>query len=721
MSVARILLPAFLLSWVSAVAAEPFARWDERQLVLDNGVVRRTIAFDAHGLGTRELTLAGLKPNLVAAPAEEFGFTLNDGRAFTGQTGWTVLSCARETDELAGDGASVTLQAEGGLKVRVVYLLYPNLPVIRKRLVFENSGTADLAVENLDIERLQLPFTDVDARTYTDYGRRLKIGPYVGDWHDAIDIVHRLNGPVPGAASTQTESWGIACGNEASGVTKRFSAFTRPSTVTIGLTHTDQGYAFRKWLAPGATWTSPWVFIVPYGGGMTPAGVLNGPVNDFVRRHMGIRLARIPQRPTFVYNTWVPFGTEINEGLIMELAKQAAEMGFEEFVIDDGWQANDAAVQGKHPIGDWLVNKEKFPRGLKPVFDYIKSLGMKPGLWFSLGAASTNSRVFTEHPDWFVQGPTGALVNLHTSQEQKRITACLATGWKDYFRDTVLRFVREYGLEYVKLDLAIVTTVYRQDPAISGCYATNHPGHRDRAESFAAEYDALWQLFDELHAEAPALFIDCTFEAMGKLHLTDYALCQHAEGNWLSNYTEWAPEGSLRVRQMAWWRSPAMPAASLVIGNQQLEDPGWELSLQSLAGTFPIFLGDLRQVPAGRKERIRQWADWLRRMEQDYGASMYRQDLAGFGEPQDGAWDGFSRLNTDTGAGGFVAVFRQNALERSRRIFVPQLRPEKKYAVRRAPEGDTLAILTGREMAEVGFPVTLDQPVGAALFEIRPQ
>jgi alpha-galactosidase len=68
----------------------------------------------------------------------------------------------------------------------------------------------------------------------------------------------------------------------------------------------------------------------------------------------------------------------INEKLIRELADTASEYGFEEFVIDDGWQSS---------YGDWGVNREKFPNGLKPVFDYIKSRGMKPGIWISLASA----------------------------------------------------------------------------------------------------------------------------------------------------------------------------------------------------------------------------------------------------------------------------------------------------------------------------------------------
>ncbi|MBP7143471.1 MAG: hypothetical protein KBA71_16315, partial [Opitutaceae bacterium] len=195
--------------------------------------------------------------------------------------------------------------------------------------------------------------------------------------------------------------------------------------------------------------------------------------------------------------------------------------------------------------------------------------------------------------------------------------------------------------------------------------------------------------------------------------------CAHAEGDWLSNFDNPATLDSWRVRQMAWWRSPAMPATALVIGNQRLDDPNWEQSFKSLVGAFPIFLGDLRQVPPERKNRIRQWADWLKRMQAKYDYSMYRADLPGFGEPMAGTWDGFSRINTDTRTGGLVGVFRENALEKSRRLFVPGLAPEDSYEVTLAPEGKVLQVMTGRELAEKGFMVTLERVQDGAIFGIE--
>ena len=69
-------------------------------------------------------------------------------------------------------------------------------------------------------------------------------------------------------------------------------------------------------------------------------------------------------------------------------------------------------------------------------------------------------------------------------------------------------------------------------------------------------------------------------------------------------------------------------------------------------------------------------------MENKHQIMMYRQDLPGFGEPMEGMWDGFQRINTDTRSGGIVGVFRQGALDTKRTFFINYLDPEKIYQVR---------------------------------------
>ena len=449
---------------------------------------------------------------------------------------------------------------------------------------------------------------------------------------------------------------------------------------------------------------------------------MNGEVNTFLIKYLKPRIVQDKNKPVFVYNTWNPFRTFVNDSLVRDVAKAAAECGIQEFIIDDGWQVNAGEVTSTkawgNNYGDWLVDENKFPGGLKPTFDYIKSLGMKPGLWISIGAATADSKVFREHPEWFVINYKGTPGNIHSTGDDDFYSSCFGTPWFDYIKALILKLANEYGLAYAKLDFSVVTSAYVTDKRISGCYATDHPYHKDHEESFIIIYERILKLFDELHEEAPGLFIDCTFETAGKLQLMDYAIAGHADGNWLSNFEEPSPTGPLRIRQMAWWRSPALPASSLVIGNSQMNDPGFELALTSLTGTLPIVLGDPRKIPVERRQQIKKWSDWMQSMQKTYDYMSFRKDLPGFGEPKEGAWDGWMRINFRTKQGGIFGVFRQNAMENSRMIYLKDLKPEGNYVVRLAPYGKEVRRGTGKMLMEEGLRVDIEEDYGGRIFEV---
>ena len=50
--------------------------------------------------------------------------------------------------------------------------------------------------------------------------------------------------------------------------------------------------------------------------------------------------------------------------------------------------------------GDWYVNPQKFPRGLKPLIDRVHALGMDFGLWVEPEMVNPNSDLYRKHPDW---------------------------------------------------------------------------------------------------------------------------------------------------------------------------------------------------------------------------------------------------------------------------------------------------------------------------------
>jgi alpha-galactosidase len=172
---------------------------------------------------------------------------------------------------------------------------------------------------------------------------------------------------------------------------------------------------------------------------------------------------------------------------------------------------------------------------------------------------------------------------------------------------------------------------------------------------------------------------------------------------------------------MAWWRSPALPAGSLVIGNQPMDDPQFEFMMKSLIGSLPIVLGDPRKMSPGKRALIKSWSDWMKQMQEKYDYMSYRKDLPGFGEPREGTWDGWMRINYQQKTGGIFGVFRQGAMEDTRQVFLRDLDPQKTYVIRLAPEGKEILRSTGSKLMTEGLQVKIAESYNGNLFEVSGQ
>lgn len=686
----------------------------EKIILLDNRLVKQEIIFDQGSLSSAFLGLEDDKGYNFIHKSENFSFFAND-KPYNGFSQWNLLAIDSIYDADKIKEVRIVLKEKAetpGLIIELNYLLYPDLPIIRKWIKIRNIGKYDIKLESVNVEVLNTHLKAVSSVILHDYARMKHIGRFVGNWNDPLVVVHNI-----------PQRRGLALGNEAISILKRTAYHTtQENNIEIGLTQPGQNFPFRKWIKPGEEWESPRIFLCPYNNSDDGFQVVNNQVNRFMIRYLKPAVIRRKEKPTFIYDTWNPFRTFVSDSLIREVAKAAAECGIQEFIIDDGWQVNHLGKTTTQSwgsnYGDWLVDHTKFPEGLKPTFNYIKSLGMKPGLWFSVASATPDARVFKEHPEWFVKTREGKPGNLHNqTTEGKFYTASMGTNWYHYIKKTLLKFVKDYGLSYAKLDFAVVASAYVNDDLISGDYAVTSL-YRDRHESFGVIYNRLIELFDELKKEVPDLFIDCTFETAGKLQLMDYAIAESADGNWFSNFEEPYPTGPLRVRQMAWWRSPVVPASSLIIGNLPMNDSEFLFSLKSLIGTLPVVLGDPRKIAPGNRKIIREWADWMKTMQKKYDYMSYRKDLTGFGEPKDGYWDGWQRINFDTGAGGIWGVFRQGALDSSRTVYLEDLIPEKNYVVRLAPSGQMVFRGSGKTFMQQGIRVDMEAKYDAKIFEV---
>jgi len=113
--------------------------------------------------------------------------------------------------------------------------------------------------------------------------------------------------------------------------------------------------------------------------------------------------ASAPKPRPVIYNSWEATEFRVSEAGQMVLAEKASALGIDRIVMDDGWfgQRKDDHAG----LGDWYVNKEKFPNGFKPLIDKVHALEMDFGLWVEPEMVNPDSDLYRKHPDWVLNFP----------------------------------------------------------------------------------------------------------------------------------------------------------------------------------------------------------------------------------------------------------------------------------------------------------------------------
>ncbi len=212
-----------------------------------------------------------------------------------------------------------------------------------------------------------------------------------------------------------------------------------------GLTRVMQGISpdnFSKILAPGAVFETPEAVLAYSDRGF---GGISEKFHKFVNGHIVPKFWQYRERPV-LYNDWEGCMFRFNHRRLVSLAKDAAQLGCELFVLDDGWfgsRDNDKAG-----LGDYTVNDKKLGRGLKGLAQAVNALGMEFGLWFEPEAVNPDSDLYRAHPDWAltdhlppVYGRNELLLDL-TRQEVR-----------DYIVEQVSAVLDSAPIRYVKWDM----------------------------------------------------------------------------------------------------------------------------------------------------------------------------------------------------------------------------------------------------------------------------
>ncbi len=359
----------------------------------------------------------------------------------------------------------------------------------------------------------------------------------------------------------------------------------------------------------------------------------------------------VTPRPV-VLNTWeaVYYRQELEP--LLELARAAADVGVERFVLDDGWftgRRSDTTA-----LGDWTVDAEVWPDGLSPLVDGVRALGMDFGLWFEPECVSPVSALAEAHPDWFLQDPDQARTWRHEYTLDFANPAV-----REHVLDRMSEVIEEHHVDFVKWDQNrdVVQTV-----------------HAGRV-GLGAHTRGVYAVMDELRRRHPWLEVESCASGGARV---DLGVLQRTDRVWASDSND-----AMERLAIQRWTELLLPLELIGshVGPEVSHTTGRHLDLDfrmavSLFGSAGIETDVTRCTPAER-DRLREWAALYKRERGLlHSGRVHHVDLgdAGLvttvvvGADQDRALARIVR--TETGPRALAVPLRFRGLDRARRYRV---------------------------------------------------
>lgn len=167
--------------------------------------------------------------------------------------------------------------------------------------------------------------------------------------------------------------------------------------------------------------------------------------HNVCRNHLGKCADKTLSHPIII-NSWEAMYFELNEEKIKKFILDCKDLGIDTFVMDDGWFGHRDWDDSS--LGDWFVDKKKFPNGLHHIIDFCHQHGMKFGIWFEPEMISHDSLLYKKHPEWCIHykdvSPVECRNQYVLDMSRKDVV--------DGIFEQMEQFLTEYDVSYVKWD-----------------------------------------------------------------------------------------------------------------------------------------------------------------------------------------------------------------------------------------------------------------------------
>lgn len=352
--------------------------------------------------------------------------------------------------------------------------------------------------------------------------------------------------------------------------------------------------------------------------------------------------------------------------------------------MDAGWyyKTEEQSLDVWLPVGTWVVDRKRFPSGMKAISEYAHEHNVKTILWFEpeitrlrdeeLGSTSIKK-------EWIVPGSLTRLVDIGNPDFRK------------YMLEHVFRIMDEGKIDLYRQDYGIAyptNEMHAADPASQSGYIENRT------------YQGYYSYLDQIAARYPSMMLDSCAAGGGRNDLTTMrrAVPLHKTDADYSNYTM---KTAMHQALFAWF--PYFGTADSG-PDSNTRTPDLYVNRCNYS-PFLTLHADVAHPDEVDWDMFRKCYEEWNQIKDYYYADYY--PLLPWNGGTD-AWRGWEFFDPKTGC-GFFQLFRDcDSTDESKQIRLHGLQDQQSYCLLDFDGGDEI-VATGAQLKHVGIRVALEQ------------
>lgn len=384
------------------------------------------------------------------------------------------------------------------------------------------------------------------------------------------------------------------------------------------------------------------------------------------------------ERPILL-NSWEANYFDFTKESLLNLAKRAADVGAELFVLDDGWFGNRNDTTSS--IGDWYPNKEKIGGELSSLIYEVNGFDLNFGLWFEPEMVSPNSTLFENHPEWAIQVKGR---RIETSRDEYVLDLSNPEVC-DYIVECISEVLEKNLISYVKWDM---------NRNFTNLGSTYLPIERQKEQAHRYLL-GLYDVLEKLTQRFPEVLFEGCAGGGGRC---DPGMLYYMPQIWVSDDTD-----AIERLEIQYGASMIYPAISMGchISDIPNHQTGRNESLETRAtvamwGNLGLEL-DLTSLPTSQIVKVKNELDYYRRIRNLIQFGTLTR-LKGLTESNEYAWMFISEDYKQIMVSYVQVLTKPNTV--TKRLILRNLEPDTYYKIK-----ETQEIRSGKELMNIGLSI----------------